>query len=389
MLTDRTPLAEYHTRWQRAQKLCRDKGVDALVVWSRGGGTVDTSDDVIYLANYCGVFPYCPDVQPFWSGLSTAALVLPANGEPTLVVDTPAVRRDIIPVQDIRAGSNVPEKLGETLNDLGLGSARLGLVAGPWLLYAHYRGMKAACPKVDFVEMDYAVESLRVHKSPLEFQFLREAAEVGNAAMLAMMQEASRPGNSEADAVAAAYNIAIKRGSALIDAACASGAHSSFYAHGMVPNWTTDKLKAGDMFHCDMYGAAVEGYRWDFSRSVVCGGRPTAEQDEIYDGAIAAINAGVEAVRPGVKAGELWKVVNQTLVNRGIECGYPIHGHSYGLGWESPWLIPGAEAEIEPGMAIAVECMAGREPVGFVKFEHNLLVHQDKIELLSTCPERV
>lgn len=70
-----------------------------------------------------------------------------------------------------------------------------------------------------------------------------------------------------------------------------------------------------------MYGAAVEGYTWDFSRSVVAGGKWSAAQNE--------------------------------------------------------------------GMAIAIECMAGREDVGFVKFEHNILVHSDRIELISTCPARL
>lgn len=389
MLTNRTPISEFHARWSRAQALCKQKGVDALLVWSRGGGPVDTSDDVIYLANYCGVFPYCPDYSPFWSGLSTAAVVVPAEGEPTLIIDTATFRKDIIPIKDVRYGSSVPDKVGDTLRELGLHNANIGLVAGPWQLLAHYRRMVAACPEVNFVEMDYAIEGLRIQKTPFEFELLREAAEVGNAAMLAMMKQAVQPDSSEADAVAAAYNVAIRRGTAVIDAACASGANTRFYAHGMAPQWTTKPMRSGDLFHCDMYGAAVEGYRYDLSRSVVCGGHSTAEQDEIYDGAIAAIDAGVASVRPGAKAGEIWKIVNNTLKDRGIECGYPIHGHSYGLGWESPWLIPDSDAEIRAGMAIAIECMAGREPVGFVKFEHNVLVHENRVELLTTCPAKI
>jgi Xaa-Pro aminopeptidase len=390
MLTSRIPLDEYHGRWQRAQELCKARGVDALIVWGKGGGTVDTANDLIYLANYSPVFPYAPDLPGAWSGLSHGAVIVPANGEPVLITESPAVRREVIAVKDIRPASGfVPDAVADALGSLGLSHSRIGLVAGPWLVAGIYNRLLTACKNVEFVNMDLAIESLRTHKSPLEFQLLREAAEVGNATMEAMMKSAATTGTTEADAVAAAYNIAIRRGAAMIDAACASGPHTAYYAYGMAPQWTTRTLNEGDIFHCDMYGAAVEGYTWDFSRSVVAGGKWTTAQNDVYDGAIDAINAGVGACRPGVTAEALWKAVADVLDAREINCGYPLHGHSYGIGWESPWLVPGNETPIEAGMAIAIECMAGREDVGYVKFEQNILVHKDRTELISTCPLRV
>ena len=390
MLTSRIPLDEYHARWKRAQELCKSRDVDALIVWGKGGGTVDTANDLIYLANYSPVFPYAPDLPGVWSGLSHGAVIVPASGEPVLITESPAVRRDVIAVKDIRPASGfVPDAVADALGSLGLSHSRIGLVAGPWLVAGIYNRLLTACKNVEFVNMDLAIESLRTHKSPLEFQLLREAAEVGNAAMEAMMKSAATTGTTEADAVAAAYNIAIRRGAAMIDAACASGPHTAYYAYGMAPQWTTRTLNEGDIFHCDMYGAAVEGYTWDFSRSVVAGGKWTTAQNDVYDGAIDAINAGVGACRPGVTAEALWKVVADVLDAREINCGYPLHGHSYGIGWESPWLVQGNETRIEAGMAIAIECMAGREDVGYVKFEQNILVHEDRTELISTCPLRV
>lgn len=390
MLTNRIPVDEFYGRWERAQKLCQEQGVEALVVWGKGGGTVDTANDLIYLANYSPVFPYAPDLPGGWSGLSHGAVIIPAKGEPVLVTDSPTVRRDVIAVKDIRPASGfTPDKVAEVLGQMGLGNSKVGLVAGPWLVAGIYNRLLTACNNVEFVSMDLAIEGLRTHKSPLEFQLLREAAEVGNAAMEAMMKSAATTGTTEADAVAAAYNIAIRRGAAMIDAACASGPHTAYYAYGMAPQWTTRTLNEGDIFHCDMYGAAAEGYTWDFSRSVVAGGKWTAAQNDVYDGAIDAINAGVAACRPGVTAEALWKAVADVLDAREINCGYPLHGHSYGIGWESPWLVPGNETRITAGMAIAVECMAGREDTGYVKFEQNILVHEDRTELISTCPLRL
>ncbi|WP_353187079.1 Xaa-Pro peptidase family protein [Pseudomonas sp.] len=390
MLTNRTPRSEYENRWKRAQATARASGVEALVVWGKGGGTVDTANDLIYLANYCPVFPYIPDLPGVWAGLSHGAVIIPVNGEPILITETEAIRRDVVSVQDVRSANGfVPDKVAETLRELGLGNSRVGLVAGPWLVASIYKRLLNCAKGVDFIELDYAIEALRTHKSEFEFELLREAALVGNAAMEAMMKSASTPGTSEADAVAEAYNIAIRRGSAMIDAACSSGRHSALYSDGMAPNWTTRPLESGDIFHCDMYGAAVEGYCWDFSRSVVVGGKWSAGQNEAYDGAIAAIDAGVAACRPGISAHALHEVVFAELKKREIYCGYPLHGHSYGIGWESPWLVPGNETKIEAGMSIAIECMAGRDDIGYVKFEHNVLVHADRTELISTCPARL
>ncbi|WP_122408822.1 M24 family metallopeptidase [Pseudomonas viridiflava] len=390
MLTNRIPKAEYESRWKRAQASAKANGVEALVVWGKGGGTVDTANDLIYLANYCPVFPYIPDLPGSWAGLSHGAVIIPVKGEPILITETDAVRHDVVSVKDVRSANGfVPDKVAATLKEMGLSNSRVGLVAGPWLVASIYKRLLNCAKGVDFIELDYAIETLRTHKSSFEFELLREAALVGNASMEAMMKSASIPGTSEADAVADAYSIAIRRGSAMIDAACSSGRNAALYSDGMAPNWTTRPLEAGDIFHCDMYGAAVEGYCWDFSRTVVTGGKWTTGQNEAYDGAIAAIDAGVAACRPGITAHALHEVVLAELQKREIYCGYPLHGHSYGIGWESPWLVPGNETIIEAGMAIAIECMAGRDDIGYVKFEHNVLVHVDRTELISTCPARL
>lgn len=390
MLTDRIPRSEYEKRWTAVQAVAKANNVSAMVVWGKGGGTVDTANDLIYLANYCPSFPYLMDVPNTWSGLAQAAVIIPAVGEPILVSDNPNIRRDIVSVDNVKFASGfIPDEVVNTLKELGLDSSRVGHVAGPWLLSGPYRRLMALSPNIEWVEMDDAISRLRTIKTPLEFELLREAAEVGNEAMLAMMKSASIAGTSEADAVAAAYDIAIRKGTALIDAACASGQFTKLYSSGMAPNYTTRKMQEGDIFHCDMYGAAVEGYTWDFSRSVAVGGKWTSAQSDIYDGAISAINAGIDAVRPGATSQQIYNAVYEILNAKGIFCGYPIHGHSYGIGWESPWIIGESEEVIKPGMAIAIECMAGKDEVGFVKFEQNVLVHENKIELLSTCPERI
>lgn len=45
MLTSRTPLSEFHSRWDKTRQLCREHNLDAIVVWLRGDSAVDTAED--------------------------------------------------------------------------------------------------------------------------------------------------------------------------------------------------------------------------------------------------------------------------------------------------------------------------------------------------------
>lgn len=387
MLTKRIPLAAFEARWQQAQQTARRSGVEALVVWSRGGGSADSAQDVIYLANYCSSTPMVPDLEGYWSGLSSAAVIVPLDREPVLVVDSAEYRRDVVPVRDVRPTAMVPDEVARVLSSLGLAGARIGLVAGDALLVGPYRRLLAACPEVDFVPMDKAIEALRRIKTPLERELLREAAAVGCAAMNAMMRHAIKPGVTEAEAVARAYQVAVAHGVAMIDAPSASGQYSHFYASGQAPNWSNRQLCAGELFHCDLYGAAVEGYRFDFSRTVVCGGQPSSAQRRLIEGAVTAVQAGIAAARPGAQAQDVWQAVQSTLERLEVASGYGIAGHGYGLGWEGPWLVPGNGDVIEAGMALTIETMAGIPGVGRAKFEQDILVYPDGCEILTAaCP---
>ncbi|WP_206193742.1 hypothetical protein, partial [Pseudomonas viridiflava] len=89
----------------------------------------------IYLANYCPVFPYIPDLPGSWAGLSHGAVIIPVKGEPILITETDAVRHDVVSVKDVRSANGfVPDKVAATLKEMGLSNSRVGLVAGPWLV---------------------------------------------------------------------------------------------------------------------------------------------------------------------------------------------------------------------------------------------------------------
>ena len=311
------PQAEYEQRWRRAQRECRALGLDGLVVWSRGGQTLDSYADVFYLAGHYPRFGMAPDLPPHWVGRSHTAMVLPAGDEPTLIVDTPDWLRDRVSVSDVRVGSDVPRTVAAAIADRALGSARLGLVGGSALLVSPYRHLIARCPNVEFVPQDDLVQDLRVVKSANELELLRESFTVGTAVVDAIMDVALRPGATEAEAVAAGYAVGVARGMAPYVAWTASGEFSHYLAYGQIPAWTTRTLRAGDLFHTDQNGA-VGGYLHDFGRSCVVGGRPSREQREVLETAIAAVAAGAAALRPGVAGADVFDAVERVMAEHGM-----------------------------------------------------------------------
>ncbi|HLL87542.1 MAG TPA: hypothetical protein VK387_09555, partial [Thermoleophilaceae bacterium] len=129
---------EFRDRQRRATEAAAERGLDALVVWARGGTSVDFYGDVLYLSNHHSPFPPNQDT-PRWSARSYSGLVLPVSGEPALVVDLPEFEADAIHVDDIRSTLHVPQGLAQALRDRGVDGGRLGLSGRDTLLVSQHR----------------------------------------------------------------------------------------------------------------------------------------------------------------------------------------------------------------------------------------------------------
>jgi ectoine hydrolase len=395
------PRSEYEERWRRAQEEARARGLDGLVVFSRAGTVMDSYADAMYLVNHYNGFVLCNDLPRWWVGRTHAGVVLPLDGEPTLVIDVPDWRRDLVATDDVRLFFNVPEGVAQVMRDRGLAGKRVGLVAHSMLL-SPYRHLVEAADGTEFVQADDLIEGLRIVKSPRELDLLRASGEVGSRVLQAIMERALEPGVTEADAVAAGVEIAVKETVAVYDAAVASGPNSMGYTHGRLPSWTGRELESGDFFHIDTYGA-LDGYLYDFSRTCVVGGSPDDDQREVLEALIDSIEAGIAVTRPGAKARDVYAAVRSVLDERGmtgdgfegdiettpaLTSAFPGHGHNFGLFWEPPWLVVDEESEIQAGMCLGIEAMAGRPGVGAAKFEQDVIVTDDGTELLTTTDKR-
>ena len=156
------------------------------------------------------------------------------------------------------------------------------------------------------------------------------------------------------------------------------------------------------MIHPDMYGT-VNGYFYDLVRTTVAGRKASDAQREVLEASVAVVEHIVASMRPGVSCEELFHRGSEWLTEHGFDApgadvpesvaylgqSFPSFGHSLGLAWEHPWLMPGEDTVIEPNMIFAVEAEVGRQGAGTGAFEHDVLITAGEPEILTTSAKNV
>jgi Xaa-Pro aminopeptidase len=400
--TGRIPAAEYGERRERLRQAAAERGLDGVLVVSRGAAGADWGGDVLYLTNHYSAFPQIPDRPGRWSGRGHAGVVMPVDEDGTLVVEIPDWREDLVAIDDVRVSLDLWAGLAETLRSRGLADAHVGLIGRESLLHVAVDRIRAELPGLRLSWADDLIEGLRRYKSDGEIALVRESTRVG-CEMVEAFMEAAVPGATEADCVVAALARGIPQGAFPLDIPVVSGPTVDHFQWERMPSWDSHRpLTAGDMIHPDMYGS-VNGYFYDMVRTTVAGRKVTGEQREVLEAAVAVVEHVVDGMRPGVACGDLFDRGAAWLTEHGFEApgsdtsegvamlgqSYPSFGHSLGLAWENPSIVPGEAAVLEPRMVMAVEAQVGRPGAGTGAFEHNVLVTDDGVEILTTHVKNV
>jgi Xaa-Pro aminopeptidase len=169
----------------------------------------------------------------------------------------------------------------------------------------------------------HILSELRMVKEPEEIERIRAAAKVAAAGMAAAVA-AVKPGVTESQ-VAAAAEFALRQAGAeeFWRTYVASGPRTNI-AHGLP---TLRKLETGDLVMIDVH-PIVNGYSADICRTVSAG-RPTGQQQAVYDLYLAAQQATIGKIRAGVGMIELEETLHGILKEAGHGThifGPPIHG---------------------------------------------------------------
>jgi Xaa-Pro aminopeptidase len=196
------------------------------------------------------------------------------------------------------------------------------------------------------------VEPLRLVKDGEELARIREAANLG-ANLFDRALEVLRAGVTEVE-VAAEMELMARRSGAdgmSFPTIIAAGQRSAL-PHGRASD---EPIPPGGFVVCD-FGVILASYCSDQTRTVWVG-PVSKEARRIYDAVREAQQAAVEAVRPGVTAGDVDAAARNVLQKAGL-ARYFTHSTGHGVGLEiheAPRIAAGQKDVLQPGMVITIE----------------------------------
>jgi Xaa-Pro aminopeptidase len=227
-----------------------------------------------------------------------------------------------------------------------------------------------------------AVEAQRAIKDDDEIESLRRACAVADQALAELAAEgALRPGRTELEVGREldARMLILGAEAPSFETIVAAGANSAIPHHR--PDATV--LRDGDFLKLD-FGATVDGYHSDMTRTVVLG-HAADWQREVYELVAASQAAGRAALAVGAEVVAVDAASREVIVAAGHAEHFP-HGLGHGVGLEiheAPGIGPLGAGRLAAGMAVTVEPGVYLPGHGGVRIEDTLIVTDDAPELLT------
>jgi Xaa-Pro aminopeptidase len=234
-------------------------------------------------------------------------------------------------------------------------------------------------PNASMRLLDGMIDPLRAVKSAEEIEVIRSSLRLCDSAQAEVRQNL-RPGISEIELWSAmkTHLEGLAAGRLPVLADLVAGLRTAEIG-GLPGDY---KLQDGDPVIADVVPRLV-GY-WGDNAGTHFVGEPPEALINIYRIVRQALQLGVDAVRPGLRACDLDEMLRAAIQKQGYPA-YPHHsGHGIGTSYhEEPRIVPYNTTTLEAGMVVALEPGIYVPEVGGVRLEDVVLVTQDGCELLT------
>jgi Xaa-Pro aminopeptidase len=282
------------------------------------------------------------------------ALVLPADGEPTVVVprlELASLRESAVPelglaVRDWVDGQNPYRLVADAL-----GGGAVATAVTDSMMALHLLPLADVLGVVPVLATD-VLRRLRMVKDGAEIDALRKAGAAIDR-VHARVPEFLRPGRTEAVVAAdIAQSIVAEGHSEVAFIIVGSGPNGADPHH----ECSDRELTEGDVVVVDIGGPYEPGYNSDSTRTYSIG-EPSDEVASRYAVLQRAQQAAVAAVRPGVTAEQVDAAARDVLAAEGLAEVF-VHRTGHGIGLsvhEEPYIVAGNDLPLEEGMAFSVE----------------------------------
>jgi len=240
--------------------------------------------------------------------------------------------------------------------------------------------------RIAMVDASMVLRDMRAVKSGAEIRLIREAARVASRAFEEVC-DSVREGVTEielaAELEARMRVLGAERPS--FDSIVAFGEHT-FNAHHAP---TRRRLRRGEPVLFD-FGASLEGYKSDVTRTYFFGGEPDDRFREVYEAVLEAQEEGMREARPGAEAQDPDLAAREVLKGRGL-AGYFVHSLGHGVGLEiheHPRLLVGRRDVLREGMAVTIEPGVYIKGWGGVRIEDTVALGRGGTEVLTEGPPK-
>jgi len=243
----------------------------------------------------------------------------------------------------------------------------------PW---GFYKALHEHSPEIKLTDVTSDLTYLKAIKDEDEIGNIRKASQLADIGQAAILKYA-REGITELELFSKARLVMETEAGTRVP--MMTDLVSGKYTASGGGNPTNKIINENDLILSDLT-PCLNGY-WGDSCNTMVVGNPTDEQKRIFYLVKEALEIGINAIHPGVKACDVDYVMRKHLEKEG---GFSHHGgHGVGTGYhEEPRIVPYNTMQLQQGMIIALEPAVYKNDFG-IRLEHLMLVTDNGCEILT------
>ncbi|MER9732465.1 Xaa-Pro peptidase family protein [Mesorhizobium sp. M0217] len=376
------PRSEYLRRLALVKEEMKRREIGALVVTDQ--------HNITYLSGYTALSAYVPQGLVVSAQEEEPAFILRPLDAIAAIYQCFMGREKIISYPETVIASSEKDGYDVIINyleEIGLTHRGIGIEASSLPAQAAEK-FQRRLPNALIVDCSLAITWIRLIKSDLEIEKMREAAAIADAAIL-RAAEVIRPGVREADAAAEIFAALIRGANGKAGTAveqinmCSSPLTGTAHL-----TWREDIFRHGSHINLEL-GGTRHGYSAGIMRTYSIGA-PSDQLRRVHDIQVAGLEAALAAVRPGKTCSDVANAFYRSIEKHGLKkesrCGYAL-----GIGWLEPTasLRDGDFTELKPNMTFHL--MLGNwieEDFGYVISE-SIRVTDSGVEVLTNMPRKI